>query len=78
MRASCTPTGNTLRIPVSPHKDAVLTPLKSVDDGAGASGREDGEAGAIEDEDQEGWDEQELKSRAPKILRDVKTPRPQR
>ena len=74
MRASCTPTGNTLLFPVSPHMDAELTQLKSVDDGAGASDREDGGVGAIEDEDQEDWDDQELKSRGPKILRDVKTP----
>ncbi len=53
MRASCTPTGSTLLISVSPHKDEVLTPLKSVDDAAGASDRGDGKLGAIEDEDQE-------------------------
>lgn len=45
MRASCTPTGSTLLIPVSPHKDEVLTPLKSVDDAAGASDCEDGKLG---------------------------------
>ena len=65
MRASCTPTGNTLLIPVSPHKHSVLPPLESVDSDAGASNDEDDRIGAIEDEDPEDWDDSEQQATAP-------------
>ena len=78
MRASCTPTGNTLLIPVSPHKDAAVPPLESVDSDGGASVYEDGRVGAIEDEDPENWDDWELKGPGPRASGMSRHQRPQR